>query len=71
MSPEAEGTTRKQRIDPRLARAGWRVRRFRPELSASDYAKAAVEEYETANGPADYALCDDGRWSGPQRRKTG
>src|SRR6266566_3284503 len=64
MPPEAERTTRKQRIDPRLTRAGWHVRRFRPELSASDYGKVAVEEYETTNGPADYALCDGGQVRG-------
>ncbi len=64
MSPEAERTTRKLRIDPLLTRAGWRVEAFRPELSASDYAKTAVEEYETANGPADYALCDGGQARG-------
>src|SRR5215469_7199180 len=64
MSPEAERTTRKRRIDPRLTRAGWHVVPFRPELSVSDYAEAAVEEYETVNGPADYALCDGGRVQG-------
>jgi type I restriction enzyme R subunit len=64
MPPEAERTTRKQRIDPRLSRAGWHVERFRPELSASDYTKTAVEEYETSNGPADYALCDSGQVRG-------
>jgi len=64
MSPEAERTTRQKRIDPRLARAGWRVTPFRPELSASHYEKAAAEEYETANGPADYALLADGRVQG-------
>jgi len=64
MSPEAEHTTRKRRIDPRLSRAGWHVEPFRPELAVSDYTKAAVEEYETANGPADYALCDNGRVQG-------
>lgn len=64
MSPEAERTTRKQRIDPRLIRAGWSVTPYRPELSVADYAKVAVEEYETANGPADYALCDGGRVQG-------
>jgi type I restriction enzyme R subunit len=64
MSLEAERTTRKLRIDPRLTRAGWHIEQFRPELSASDYAKAAVEEYETANGPADYGLCDGGQVRG-------
>jgi type I restriction enzyme R subunit len=60
MPLEAERTTRKQRIDPRLTGAGWRVEPFRPTLPASAYNKGAVEEYETANGPADYALCDGG-----------
>src|SRR5260370_2265911 len=64
MPPEAERATRKRRIDPRLIRAGWHVAPFRPELTVSNYAKAAVEEYETANGPADYALCDGGRIQG-------
>src|SRR5215471_13824961 len=64
MSPEAERTTRKVRIDPRLAKAGWNVERFRPEAATSSYSKAAVEEYETTNGPADYALCDGGRVQG-------
>ena len=34
---------------------------FRPEPSVSSYKRAAVEEFETANGPADYALCDEGQ----------
>jgi type I restriction enzyme R subunit len=64
MSPEAERTTRKLRINPRLAGAGWHVTRFRPESPVASYQRAAVEEYETPNGPADYALCDDGRIQG-------
>ncbi len=64
MSPEAERTTRTLRIDPRLAGAGWHVTRFRPESRVASYQRAAVEEYETPNGPADYALCDDGRIQG-------
>ena len=61
MPAEAERTTRKQRIDPRLSRADWRVAPFRVEVEPSSWHNAAVEEYETANGPADYALCDEGR----------
>src|SRR5690242_2252695 len=61
MPAEAERTTRKQRIDPRLARADWAVAPFRVDIDLSASHKAAVEEYETANGPADYALCDKGR----------
>ena len=64
MSPEAERITRKTRIDPRLARAGWRITPFRPELPVSGYDGSAVEEYETANGPADYALVSGGRVQG-------
>jgi type I restriction enzyme, R subunit len=71
MSPEAERTTRKQRIDPRLTRAGWHVKPFRPELPVSGYTEAAVEEYETANGPADYALCDGGHVRGIVRVAQG
>jgi hypothetical protein len=61
MPSEAERITRKQRIDPRLARADWAVAPFRAEDDLSSFHKKAVEEYETANGPADYALCDKGR----------
>lgn len=64
MPLEAERTTRKRRIDPRLTRAGWSVVPFRPEPSVSSYKRAAVEEFETANGPADYALCDEGQVRG-------
>lgn len=64
MPPEAERTTRKLRIDPRLSRAGWHVSRFRPESPLTSYDRAAVEEFETVNGPADYALCDEGQVRG-------
>jgi GNAT superfamily N-acetyltransferase len=57
-APEAERTTRRHRIDPRQTRTGWDVMLFRPGLPSSVYtAEAAVEEYETTHGPADYALC--------------
>jgi type I restriction enzyme, R subunit len=61
MPPELEKQTRRQRIDPRLRTAGWKVLGFDPDMPVSAYGKAAVEEFETANGPADYALCSDGR----------
>src|SRR6266516_8009092 len=64
MPLEAERTTRRQRVDPRLTRAGWRITRFRPESPIASYERAAVEEFETASGPADYALCDSGRVQG-------
>src|SRR5207244_12116550 len=64
MSREDERTTRKERINPRLLGAGWRISRFQPESSIASYKRGAVEEFETSNGPADYALCDGGRAQG-------
>jgi len=53
---ESEKKTRQTRIDPRFRAAGWSVVPFtNPEPSS--YSNAAVEEFETSNGPADYALC--------------
>jgi type I restriction enzyme R subunit len=61
LSLELERQTRRQRIDPRLKAAGWRVEPFVQGKPIEHYgAGAAVEEFETANGPADYAFCDDG-----------
>jgi type I restriction enzyme R subunit len=60
MSLESESATRSQRIDPRLLQAGWSVTRF-TAADLSRYQKAAVAEFETLNGPADYALCSKGR----------
>lgn len=56
---ESEYRTRKQRIDPKLAASGWRVQPFRSGPIPAR--PTAVEEYPTANGPADYALCADGK----------
>ncbi len=53
---EPEWLTRKRRIDPLLAAAGWEVvphNRFR---RLEDHDRCAVEEYPTENGPADYVL---------------
>ncbi len=59
---ESERRTRKERIDPRLRQAGWpAIVPFAPGLEVGGLSATAVEEYATANGPADYALCDDGR----------
>jgi type I restriction enzyme, R subunit len=52
---ESEWQTRKKRIDTRLKTWGWEVVPFDPASPASQYQKHAVEEYETANGPADSA----------------
>jgi type I restriction enzyme R subunit len=67
MSTELERQTRKRRIDPRLARAGWSVVPFRGS-DPSRYESAAVEEFETDAGPADYALCVNVAVLGPPSR---
>ncbi len=61
-SPEnSEWLTRKRYIDGKLKAADWAVRSFKPGLLIADFGRAAVAEFETANGPADYALCADGK----------
>jgi type I restriction enzyme R subunit len=60
MPPELEKRTRRQRIDPRLRAAGWKVLGFDLAMPMSAYGQAAIEEFQTANGPADYVLCSDG-----------
>lgn len=52
---EREKRTRKERIDPRLRKAGWDVVPV-SGTNLGSYSKAAVEEFPTANGPVDYAL---------------
>ncbi len=67
---ESERLTRRRRIDPRVKRAGWStIVPFRPDLTPGALSATAVEEYETANGPADYALCDGGRILGVAEAK--
>ena len=53
----SEWLTRKQRIDPVLLAGGW------PYLAGNAVGTPAhrLEEYDTSNGPADYALGFDGR----------
>jgi type I restriction enzyme R subunit len=57
----SEWLTRKRLIDPKLDAAGWRIIPFSPGMSLSSHQNCAIKEFETANGPADYALCVDGR----------
>src|SRR2546422_986050 len=63
-SSESERRTRKRRIDPRLKQWGWEVTPFDPTRPLSDYRRHAIEEFPTANGPADYALVVDGQLLG-------
>jgi type I site-specific restriction endonuclease len=58
---ELEKQTRRERINPRLKAAGWKVVSYDPTMPLSAYGSAAVEEFETHSGPADYALCNDSR----------
>src|SRR5262249_57221381 len=51
---------RKRRIDPLVNAAGWTIVPSRDSTDVSGYARHAVTEYPTANGPADYALVIDG-----------
>ena len=57
---ESERLTRKRRIDPRLKAWGWEITPFDADRPLTAYRRHAIEEYPTANGPADYALVVDG-----------
>jgi len=61
MTEEHEEATRKKRIDPLLKAANWKVTRYETGMDLSQYNKCALEEFPTDNGPADYALCLDGK----------
>ncbi|HPD76111.1 MAG TPA: type I restriction endonuclease, partial [Methanoregulaceae archaeon] len=61
MTYESERVTRKKRIDPLLKAAGWSIKLFENGMDLSRFNKYALEEYPTDNGPADYALCVDGK----------
>src|SRR5262245_49520213 len=63
-SSESERRTRKRRIDPRLKQWGWDITPFNPTKPLSGYRHHAIEEFPTANGPADYALVVDGKLVG-------
>jgi type I restriction enzyme, R subunit len=58
---KSEYLTRKQIIDSKLRDAGWRVAPFQAERPLSAYDRCAIEEFPTESGPADYALCVDGK----------
>jgi type I restriction enzyme R subunit len=58
MRAESERITRKARIDPKLRASGWSVVPFVSVEACAALHDAAVEEYETDLGPADYVLTD-------------
>lgn len=57
----SEWLTRKRLIDPKFKAAGWKIVPFTLGKPLTTQNGCAIEEFETANGPADYALCADGR----------
>ncbi|MCI0699199.1 hypothetical protein L0337_45260 [candidate division KSB1 bacterium] len=66
MLDEREWQTRKQRIDTKLRalNPAWKIVRFQDSLDTSQLDRHAVEEYPTANGPADYELFVNGQLLG-------
>jgi type I restriction enzyme, R subunit len=57
MLSEPEWLTRKKRIDGRLRsqKPAWKIVRCKEGIDLSRLDRHAVEEFPTANGPADYA----------------
>jgi type I restriction enzyme, R subunit len=68
-SSESERKTRRERINPRLRARGWKIVPFSPNQPLSAYSNHAIEEYPTANGPADYTFVVDGRLLGVAEAK--
>jgi type I restriction enzyme, R subunit len=62
-SPETESEyrTRRERIDPFMLAQGWQIVPFDPSVPWEQYTCHAVTEFETARGPAHYALFVAGR----------
>ena len=58
---ESEHATRAARIDPALHATGWQILPHHPSRFLASLDRVAVTEYPTDHGPADYALCVDGR----------
>jgi type I site-specific restriction endonuclease len=53
---ESEWQTRRERVDPLLQSAGWKIVPFDPSRPTARYQDRAVTEYPSGNGPADYVL---------------
>jgi type I restriction enzyme, R subunit len=58
LTMESEWRTRKERIDKKLKALTppWKIIKYSDRLKTTDLDKCAIEEFPTANGPADYAL---------------
>ena len=59
-SKESERETRRKRIDPKLEAVGWNIIPIDTPLKPDKRSTYVIEEYETENGPADYALAVNG-----------
>ncbi len=64
MAYESEKITRKKRIDQQLKAAGWLVVPSQEGMDLSVLTNHAIEELQTVNGPADYALVVKGKLLG-------
>jgi type I restriction enzyme R subunit len=56
MTYESEKITRKKRIDQQLKAAGWLILPYSEGMNFFGLTNHAIEEFQTNNGPADYAL---------------
>lgn len=64
MPYESEKQTRKKRIDKQLKASGWLIVPYSEGMDFSSLSNHAVEEFQTKNGPADYALFAKGKLLG-------
>lgn len=64
MSYESEKVTRKKRIDQQLKATGWQIIPYSEGMDLSVLTNHAIEELQTNNGPADYALVVNGKLLG-------
>jgi len=66
MNEELEWKTRKERVDKKLKALdpSWKIIKHHTGLDTTSLHCCAVEEYPTANGPADYALFVKGKLLG-------
>lgn len=58
---QSEAQTCKCNVDSKLESAGWKIVPYRDDLEIASLRFQAIEEYPTANGPADYALVGGGQ----------
>ncbi|MDD5204833.1 MAG: type I restriction endonuclease [Desulfobacterales bacterium] len=66
MADELEWQTRRDRINKKLRglNPSWEIIKYSEKLDTKSLSRHAVEEFPTANGPADYALFVNGNLLG-------